>query len=326
MKMRSMRESGRRKGAISLSVVVALPILVAGAAFAVDLSILQIQRERVQRVADAGAVAGGLELDSNDPGIAKKVAEAYVRDQGNQGSGAISATPVATCDVNLQHLDISVDQKVPTYFLRFFGIKSETAHASAAVETDDRVSGAGGTVGPSKLGIFAPIALKSVANMSLGSGNLGATYWMVDYSGTPSGRAGLSADLRGFAEGGFAGPIKVGDVLKIHGNRNERSLLIDGIKNRLQNPGSSQWVNTATPKWYRLQDPAVVVVPVVRDLNSESVKVVRFAAVRLVTDGNSLSVNVAKVIVPRADFDLTAKKGDPVKYPNASVFGVRLVK
>src|SRR5437016_11521204 len=132
MKMQSGRSSGSRKGAISLTVVLALPVFIAGAAFAIDLGVLQLHRERLQRVADAGAMAGGLEFDSNAPSVPKQVAESYVREQRNQDvKGQVTATPVANCDANLQHLDITVDENVPTFFLHFFGIASEKAHAAA---------------------------------------------------------------------------------------------------------------------------------------------------------------------------------------------------
>ena len=63
-----------------------------------------------------------------------------------------------------------------------------------------------------------------------------------------------------------------------------------------------------------------------RDQGDGTVKIVRFAAIQVASSGDGFTVKSVKVILPNADFDLTARKGDRSNNPNPSVFGIRLVK
>ena len=78
--------------------------------------------------------------------------------------------------------------------------------------------------------------------------------------------------------------------------------------------------------WARMQDASVMVVPVARDQGDGTVKIVRFAAIQVASSGDGFTVKSVKVILPNADFDLTARKGERSNNPNPSVFGIRLVK
>ncbi len=99
----------------------------------VDVAWFQLNMVRVQRAADAGALAGSVYLPGNVPG-ARTAAKAATAQNG-YADGVNGVTVTAAQDaVNAQLINVAVSTNVRTWFMRVFGVNSITASRNARAE------------------------------------------------------------------------------------------------------------------------------------------------------------------------------------------------
>lgn len=106
-----------------------LTALIGLVGIAIDVTFAWREELRVQRAADAAALAGVVYLPGDvTNGTAKAVAEAGKNGYSNGGGTSISA---AQDSDNLRQMDVSITTPVPTFFVRIFGINSFTVTRDA---------------------------------------------------------------------------------------------------------------------------------------------------------------------------------------------------
>lgn len=119
-KLRWIRDGSddREKGAVLPMVAGMLVALLALSAFAVDLGWFYLNSSRLQRAADAGALAGVVHLPMS-PGTAEATAATASTANGFDVSAgtAIVATPLAD-----NRLEVTLSTQIPTFFLTVLGI------------------------------------------------------------------------------------------------------------------------------------------------------------------------------------------------------------
>src|ERR1700736_5097768 len=113
----------RDEGQAIVLVALLLTTLLGFVGLVVDVAWFQLNLVRVQRAADAGALAGSVYLPGNVPG-ARAAAKAATSQNGftdAQGGVGVTADPDA---VNTQLLNVTVSAPVRTWFLGLFGVSS----------------------------------------------------------------------------------------------------------------------------------------------------------------------------------------------------------
>jgi hypothetical protein len=99
----------------------------------VDVGWYQLNLVRVQRAADAGALAGSVYLPGNVPG-AQTAAKAATSQNGyTDGAPGVVVTAVQD-PTNTQMINVTVTSPVRTWFMRMFGINSLSASRNARAE------------------------------------------------------------------------------------------------------------------------------------------------------------------------------------------------
>jgi Flp pilus assembly protein TadG len=123
--------------------VLSIFVLVGLCAIVVDVSWYWSNSLRVQRAADAAALAGAVDLPHNPgtisshllgTGIGDALAEA-AKDGYTNGIAGVAVTPaqdsVAKTGGNDNQMDVTISAPVPTFFMRIFGIQTITATRSS---------------------------------------------------------------------------------------------------------------------------------------------------------------------------------------------------
>ncbi len=162
MKMKSFRQrKGRDRGVSLLIVALSLLVLLGVSGLAVDLATLYVARNEAQRAADAAALAGAGEFVSTNistglmtPSQAAPIAAAQAAQVGNQNriigrNPDLSATnfndscppPTGVSGgcfnfsvTNDPRITVTVYKKMPTYFMRVFGVDSMPVSVTATAE------------------------------------------------------------------------------------------------------------------------------------------------------------------------------------------------
>ena len=105
-----------------------LTALVGILGIAIDLSYTYVVEARMQKAADAAALAGAVYLPS-DAATGTTKALAVATQNGFSGTGVVAGQD----SLNKEQMDVTITQSVPTFFMRVFGITtltpSRTAHA-----------------------------------------------------------------------------------------------------------------------------------------------------------------------------------------------------
>ncbi|MEE8331693.1 MAG: TadE/TadG family type IV pilus assembly protein, partial [Acidimicrobiia bacterium] len=110
-------------GAVYVLMVLSIFVLMAMSAFAIDLGWIFLNKSRAQRAADSAALAGVTALPT-EPDTAINTAHELARINGYDDADAnIVVTPAPTADNELR---VQIDDEVPTFFMRVFGI--DTVH------------------------------------------------------------------------------------------------------------------------------------------------------------------------------------------------------
>jgi Flp pilus assembly protein TadG len=114
------RRSSERGQALVLFVLVSV-VLIGSVALVTDVSWLWVNHQRMQRAADAAALAGAIYLPG-DPTRAYSAAQAEAAKNGyKNGAGGITVTPLQD-PKNLRRLTVNINGAVGTYFARVFCI------------------------------------------------------------------------------------------------------------------------------------------------------------------------------------------------------------
>lgn len=127
-----MRRGDERGQAIVL-VALLLSVLMGFVGLVVDVAWFQLNLVRVQRAADAGALAGSVYLPSNVPGARTAAKAATAQNGYADGVGGVTVT-AAQDAVNTQMLDVVVSAPVRTWFMRVFGVNQITSTRNARAE------------------------------------------------------------------------------------------------------------------------------------------------------------------------------------------------
>lgn len=111
-------------------------VLIGFSALAIDVGRVVVTRTRLQRVADAAALAGAKDLDQN-----QAKARAAALDFASRNGVALSAGDVSF--PNADRVQVSIDRPVETVFARVFGINSYPvpATATAALQQANSTTG-----------------------------------------------------------------------------------------------------------------------------------------------------------------------------------------
>ena len=134
------RRSPRQRGQALVMFVAAIVFFIGFLAIVVDVTWYWVNELKVQRAADAAALAGAVWLPDT-PGTAVsdaiEAAKANGYAGGSSGCGTTSGSTVVTAQVNPTRdvqVDTCVSAPVPTFFMRLFGINSIQATRTAKAE------------------------------------------------------------------------------------------------------------------------------------------------------------------------------------------------
>ncbi|HEY7522706.1 MAG TPA: pilus assembly protein TadG-related protein [Candidatus Limnocylindrales bacterium] len=131
--MATKARTGRQRGQIVVIFSLAIILFMGLCAIAVDISWYWVNSLRIQRAADAAALAGVVHLPS-DTATAYSVARAEATKNGYaDGVGGYTVTPVQDV-ANPRRLKVTITGPVGTYFARVFGIASFPARRDAKAE------------------------------------------------------------------------------------------------------------------------------------------------------------------------------------------------
>ena len=125
----------RDEGQAIVLVALLLTTLLGFVGLVVDVAWFQLNLVRVQRAADAGALAGSVYLPGNVPG-ARTAAKAATAQNGFTDTG-VAGQIVVTADpdtVNTSLLNVTVTAPVRTWFMRMFGVNSISSSRNARAE------------------------------------------------------------------------------------------------------------------------------------------------------------------------------------------------
>jgi hypothetical protein len=105
-----------------------LTALIGLVGIAIDVTFAWREELRVQRAADAAALAGVVYLPGNvSGGVTASTQEATKNGFTTDGATVVDATP----DANPRQMDVTITTPVPTFFVRIFGVNSFTVSRTA---------------------------------------------------------------------------------------------------------------------------------------------------------------------------------------------------
>jgi hypothetical protein len=129
---RSVRAAGDEGQAIVM-VALLLTSLLGFVGLVVDVAWFQLNLVRVQRAADAGALAGSVYLPANVPGAVTAAKAATAQNGFTDGVAGVVVT-AGQDPVNTQMLNVSINAPVQTWFMRIFGVNSISSDRNARAE------------------------------------------------------------------------------------------------------------------------------------------------------------------------------------------------
>ena len=123
----------RERGQVLPIFVIMAVVLLAGAALLTDVAWWWTMEQRMQRAADAGALAGAVYLPGNEPG-AFAAAIAEVKKNGFDSTASdVTVTPRRDPD-NARKLIVDIDAPVETFFAQVVGMSEVDVGVPSAVE------------------------------------------------------------------------------------------------------------------------------------------------------------------------------------------------
>ncbi len=112
---------------------VMMVVLIGMAAFATDLGWMFVNASRIQRVAEASALSGVVELPSS-PANAATVAVTVASQNGYQGGPSTTVTPNPQPGGELTQLEVTISDEIDLFFLSIFGMDTQTITRNATAE------------------------------------------------------------------------------------------------------------------------------------------------------------------------------------------------
>ena len=128
---RRARRKGERGQVLALFALMIF-VIIGVVAIVIDISWVWSSGLRIQRAADAAALAGVIYLPG-DPGTAYSVARAEATKNGYTAGGSTTVTPVQD-SANPRRLDVTITTDVQSFFARIFGINTFTVTKSSQAE------------------------------------------------------------------------------------------------------------------------------------------------------------------------------------------------
>ncbi len=113
----------RRRGQMLVAFALAIFVLMGITAVVIDISWYWANSLKVQRAADAAALAGVVWLPSN-AGQAYLVAREEATKNGYTTGGGVTVTPLQDPPPNLRRLKVTISAPIGTFFMKVFGINS----------------------------------------------------------------------------------------------------------------------------------------------------------------------------------------------------------
>ena len=122
----------RQSGQVLALFVLSMVVLTGMVAVVVDISWFWSNSLRVQRAADAAALAGAIYLPGS-PGTAYSVARAEATKNGYTGGSGTTITPTQD-PTNPRRLNVRISTPVKTFFAQIFGMSQITVTETARAE------------------------------------------------------------------------------------------------------------------------------------------------------------------------------------------------
>jgi hypothetical protein len=191
------------RGQFAVMFALALPALLAALGLCVDLSVIYLNWESLQKAADAGVLAGANSLPY-DPAAATTTAKSYVQLNGVQKSEIVSTAVSA----DQYSITMTVTRSVPYYFARVVGLGSAPVTVSATAGVKQNTGEARGLIplglpcSPGNCSYTAGQTL-SIKGGQNGSGN---------FLALALGGSGANT-YRGNLQDGYSGSVSVGDMV-----------------------------------------------------------------------------------------------------------------
>jgi Flp pilus assembly protein TadG len=253
------------RGQTVVMLTLLIPILLGAVALGADVAVFYYNWGRLQRAADAAALAGGSFLP-RDTTSATSTAIKYA---GLNGVSSGQVTSVSFGSGNTT-ITVKVQRTVPYMFARVLGLVSNPVRASATAA----VTTAGSATGAMPIGLNSNTPYSKGQAIAMHSGRVAPGDW----DGLALGCSGASCYQNNLTNG-YSGTITVGDMLT-----SEPGATVGptdkGINARIQN--GLAFDSTASATNFQTGDPRAVIVPVVSwngCTGNCTVPVVTFAAV-----------------------------------------------
>jgi hypothetical protein len=128
-----LSELRQEKGAALILTALGIFLLMGMAAFGTDLAWFYLNASRIQRAADAASLAGVVWLPGDEP-TAFGTAQSVAIQNGYNDSDADTIVLPARVTGELNQLEVTVTDTVPTFFLKVFGMQTQTISRSAVAE------------------------------------------------------------------------------------------------------------------------------------------------------------------------------------------------
>ncbi len=134
--MQKAHKAERSRGQILILFVMALFVFVGMVALVIDVSWYWVSSLRIQRAADAAAMAGAVQLPTNPdgPGGAYILALAEAKKNGYPDGGSITITTAQEPTVTGRRLAVTISAPVDTFFMRLLGINQIMSTRNAKAE------------------------------------------------------------------------------------------------------------------------------------------------------------------------------------------------
>lgn len=133
----NIAEPAKSEMGVTLPLVALMMVTLLGiASFAVDLGWFYLNASRIQRAADAAALAGVIHMP-NDPTEAFNVAHDIAQSNGYEDlevPGVFPQVVAATVPLQPNQLRVTVTEQVPTFFLKVFGMSNQVITRTAQAE------------------------------------------------------------------------------------------------------------------------------------------------------------------------------------------------
>ena len=133
MRARRARRSERQRGQILVLYVLAFFVMLGTLALVVDVAWYWSSSLRVQRAADAAALAGAVDLPGDQPSAYSDARNEAAKNGYTDGLGGVSVTPQRD-PTDGRRLIVTIQAPIATFFMRVFGLSTITANRSSDAE------------------------------------------------------------------------------------------------------------------------------------------------------------------------------------------------